>query len=48
MQEKLGHDHTIDVRDVLQSGEPSQVRLQLFSECKIGGERFGVYQVVPD
>jgi hypothetical protein len=48
MQEKLGHDHTIDVRDVLQSGEPSRVRLQLFSECEIGGERFGVYQVVPE
>jgi hypothetical protein len=48
MQEALGHDHTIDVRDVLQSGGPSQVRLQLFSECEIGSERFGVYLVVPD
>jgi hypothetical protein len=48
MQETLGHDHTIEVREALQSGEPSQVRLRLFSECEIGGERFGVYQVVPD
>lgn len=48
MQETLGHDHTIDVRDVLPPGGPPQVRLQLFSECEIDGARFGVYQVVPD
>jgi hypothetical protein len=48
LHETLGHDHTIDVRGVLQSGGPSQVRLQLFSECEIGSGRFGVYQVVPD
>lgn len=48
MHETLGHDHTIDVRDILQSEEQSQVRLKLFSNCEIGGENFGVYQVVPE
>ena len=45
--EALGHDHTVDVRDVTEAG-PAQVRLRLFSECEIGGARFGVYEVVPD
>ena len=48
MEETLGHDHTIDVRGVLESGKPPQVRLSLFSQSEIGGEMFGVYQVVPD
>lgn len=47
MQETLGHDHTIDVRSVLEPAEPPQVRLSLFSQCEIGGDRFGVYRLVP-
>jgi hypothetical protein len=47
MEASLGHDHTIDVRQVLSAGEPPAVRLELFSECEIDGERFGVYQVLP-
>ena len=48
MERTLGHDHTIDVRSVLESGEPPRVRLSLFSQTEIGGEMFGIYQVVPD
>lgn len=48
MHETLGHDHTIDVGKVMEPGQPSVVKLRLFSECEIGGEKFGVYQVVPE
>ena len=48
MEGTLGHDHTIDVRSVLESGQPPQVRLRLFSQTEIGGAMFGIYEVVPD
>jgi hypothetical protein len=47
MTDALGHDHTVDVQDVVEA-RPAQVRLRLFSECEIGGGKFGVYEVVPD
>lgn len=47
MNEHLGDGHTVDVRSVVKSGRLTQVKLQLFSECKIGNGRFGVYQVLP-
>lgn len=47
MNEELGHDHTVQVGDVLEGGPP-RVRLQLFSECEIEGQKFGVYRVVPE
>jgi hypothetical protein len=47
MNETLGDGHTVDVSGVMPSGEPSQVRLELFSEADIGDGRFGVYQVAP-
>ena len=45
MNEALGDGHTVDVSGVMPSGEPAQVRLELFSEVDIGDGKFGVYQV---
>jgi hypothetical protein len=47
MNATLGHGHTIDVEAIVPSGEPSQVKLKLFSVSTIGNEKFGVYQVLP-
>jgi len=47
MNDTLGDGHTVDVSGVMPSGEPAQVRLELFSAVDIGDRKFGVYQVSP-
>jgi hypothetical protein len=46
MNEQLGDGHTLDVRGVMKSAKPHEVKLKLFSESKIGNGRFGVYEVL--
>ncbi len=47
MEAKLGHGHTIDVSGVSGIGGITLVSLRQYSSANIGGELFGVYEVIP-
>ena len=47
MEATLGDGHTIDVSGVVEGGEPSRVRLSLFSRTTLDGEDYGIYEVSP-
>lgn len=47
MEARLGHGHTVDVSGVSDIGGIALVSLQLYSSTTIGGEQFGIYEVVP-
>jgi hypothetical protein len=46
MSATLGHDHTIDVSGVMPAGFPAVVRLREYSRTSIGGQAYGLYEVV--